>query len=195
MKEKLLSVKQRLDDCISQLSEVSWMFSKRPGIYFTRERKLPFPKVISALLSMEGGSLTSEMLKYFGCSADIASASAFVQQRSKISKDTFPIPILPRKRGTAMPDSSTSPIFGTAARQVSSILIARISIGRRFGFGEQHRDVFRCLCGRILRKCGRIPGGAESIYKTVGSALLHSGWSTRAVLLLPGDGCCGFSGI
>ena len=91
MEEKILSVKMKLDDCISQLSEVSWMFSKQPGIYFTRDRKLPFPKVISALLSMEGGSLTSEMLKYFGCSADIASTSAFVQQRSKISKDTFPM--------------------------------------------------------------------------------------------------------
>jgi hypothetical protein len=91
MKEKILSVKQKLDDCIGQLTEVSWMFSKQPGIYFTRDRKLPFPKVISALLSMEGGSLTSEMLKYFGCSADIASASAFVQQRSKISRDTFPM--------------------------------------------------------------------------------------------------------
>ena len=65
MEEKILSVKMKLDDCISQLSEVSWMFSKQPGIYFTRDRKLPFPKVISALLSMEGGSLTSEMLKYF----------------------------------------------------------------------------------------------------------------------------------
>ena len=91
MKEKISSVKQKLDDCISQLSEVSWMFSKQPGKYFTRDRKLPFPKVISALLSMEGGSLTSEMLKHFGCSANIASSSAFVQQRSKISKDTFPL--------------------------------------------------------------------------------------------------------
>ena len=91
MKEKILTVKQKLDDCISQLSEVSWMFSKQPGIYFTRDRKLPFPKVINALLSMEGGSLTSEMMKYFGCSADIASASAFVQQRNKISKDAFPM--------------------------------------------------------------------------------------------------------
>ena len=41
MEEKILSVKMKLDDCISQLSEVSWMFSKQPGIYFTRDRKLP----------------------------------------------------------------------------------------------------------------------------------------------------------
>ena len=91
MKTTISSVKQKLDASIAQLSEKSWMFSKKPGVYFTRDRKLPFPKVISCLLSMEGGSLTSELLKYFGCSADIASSSAFVQQRSKISEEAFPM--------------------------------------------------------------------------------------------------------
>ena len=91
MNSATLSVKQKLDSSIAQLSEASWMFSKKPGIYFTRNRKLPFPKVISCLLSMEGGSLTSELMKYFGCSADISSSSAFVQQRSKISEEAFPM--------------------------------------------------------------------------------------------------------
>ena len=91
MNSAILSVKQKLDASISQLSEASWMFSKKPGVYFTRNRKLPFQKVISCLLSMEGGSLTSELLKHFGCTADTSSSSAFVQQRSKISKDTFPM--------------------------------------------------------------------------------------------------------
>ena len=50
------------------------MFSKKPGVYFTRDRKLPFEKIISTLLAMEGGSLTSELLKRFGCSSNIALA-------------------------------------------------------------------------------------------------------------------------
>ena len=91
MKTTIASVKQKLDASISQLSEVSWMFSKKPGVYFTRDRKLPFPKVISCLLSMEGGTLTSELFKFFGCSADIASSPAFVQQRSKISEEALPM--------------------------------------------------------------------------------------------------------
>ncbi len=91
MNHVTLSVKKKLDASIAQLSEVSWMFSKKPGVYFTRDRKLPFTKLISCLLSMEGGSLTSELLKYFGCSADIASSSAFVQQRGKISEEAFPM--------------------------------------------------------------------------------------------------------
>ena len=41
--------------------------------------------------TMEGGTLTSELLKHFSCSADIASSSAFVQQRSKISDEAFPM--------------------------------------------------------------------------------------------------------
>ena len=91
MKKTISAVKQKLDACISQLSEVCWLFSKKPGVYFTRNRKLPFEKIISTLLSMEGGSLTSELLKRFGCSADIASASAFVQQRGKLNEIVFPM--------------------------------------------------------------------------------------------------------
>jgi len=91
MKNSILSVKEKLDSCISQLNEASWMLSKRPGVYFTRDRKLPFQTVLSCLLSMEGGTLTTELLKFFGCSADIASSSAFVQQRRKLSEETLPM--------------------------------------------------------------------------------------------------------
>ena len=72
------------------LCELSWMFSKRPDRDFSRNRKLSFPKVVSFLLAMEGGTLTTELLKRFGCSADTASASAFVQQRGKLAPETFP---------------------------------------------------------------------------------------------------------
>jgi len=83
-------IRRKLDSAITRLCEVSWMFSKHPEKDFTRNRKLPFRKMISILLAMEGGSLTSELLRYFGCSADTASSSAFVQQREKINADAFP---------------------------------------------------------------------------------------------------------
>ncbi len=91
MTNQIDTIKRKLDAAISQLCDVSWMFSKQPGCDFTRNRKLPFRKVISFLLSMEGGTLSTELLKYFGCSADIASPSAFVQQRRKLSAETFPM--------------------------------------------------------------------------------------------------------
>lgn len=90
MTNSIRSIKRKLDEAITQLCEVSWMFSKKPSKDFTRTRKLPFRKVISCLLSMEGGSLTTELMKHFGCSVDIASSSAFVQQRSKINSETLP---------------------------------------------------------------------------------------------------------
>ena len=90
MTNKINAVKRKLDDSISELSNVSWMFSNNPQKDFSRTRKLPFRKVISFLLSIEGGSLTSEMLKHFGCSIDMASSSAFIQQRSKINPHAFP---------------------------------------------------------------------------------------------------------
>jgi arsenate reductase-like glutaredoxin family protein len=90
MLERISVIKQKLDAAITQLCKVSWMFTKHPEKDFTRDRKLPFRKVVSFLLSMEGGTLTTELLKYFGCSADVVSASAFVQQRNKINADALP---------------------------------------------------------------------------------------------------------
>ena len=89
MSDQISAVKTNLVEAISQLCEVSWMFVKDPMRDFSKKRKLPFDKVISLLLAMEGGSLTTEMLRYFGCSSDIASSSAFVQQRGKIHPSAF----------------------------------------------------------------------------------------------------------
>ena len=90
MLDRIKMVKQKMDESLEQLCELSWMFSKQPEKDFTRNRKLPFPKLVSFLLAMEGGTLTTELLERFGCSIDTASASAFVQQRSKLASETFP---------------------------------------------------------------------------------------------------------
>ncbi len=90
MLDRVSMVKRKMDESIAQLCETSWLFSRRPGKDFTRSRKLQFSKVIPFLLSMEGGTLTTELLKHFGCSTDTATASAFVQQRSKLAPEIFP---------------------------------------------------------------------------------------------------------
>ena len=89
MTDRITNVKKKLDRALDDLCKVSWMFSNRPGKDFTRNRKLPFRKVISFMLAMEGGSLTNEMLKYFGCSSTTASSSAFIQQRAKIDPNAL----------------------------------------------------------------------------------------------------------
>ena len=90
MCNRIASVKEKLDAAITQLCEKAGMFSKNPGKDFSRNRKLPFRKVISLLLSMEGGTLKTELLDFFGCSADAASSSAFIQQRKKINQEALP---------------------------------------------------------------------------------------------------------
>lgn len=59
-------------------------YVRDPDKDFSRERKLSYEKMILSLLTMEGTSLTNELLRQFGCHCDIASSSAFVQQRKKL---------------------------------------------------------------------------------------------------------------
>ena len=65
------------------------MFVKDPARDFTRERKLPLREVISVLLCMEGGSLTGELLRYFGCSQHTASSSALYNSVRKSTNMPF----------------------------------------------------------------------------------------------------------
>lgn len=43
---------------------------KNPGKDFTRNRKLPFEKVIDFILCMGGESLTNELIDHFGCTSE-----------------------------------------------------------------------------------------------------------------------------
>ena len=91
MNKKIKLIKRKLDETIEQFSKTYWMHTKTPDRDFIRNRKLPFKKVVSFLLSLEGGTLTTEMLKYFGYSKETATSSAMVQQRMKIRPDAFAI--------------------------------------------------------------------------------------------------------
>ena len=75
LKETLLGLirNQDLSECV-----------RAPDKDFARNRKLPYEKMILSLLTMEGTSLKNELLRQFGYHCDIASSSAFVQQREKI---------------------------------------------------------------------------------------------------------------
>lgn len=60
-----------------------------PGHDFSRKRKLSFEKVITSIIGMGSKGLTNELIDIFTQSSDMPSASAFVQQRSKIKSDAF----------------------------------------------------------------------------------------------------------
>ena len=77
-------LKTTLHDFIHEMSSHYWLYVSDPKRNFSRDRKLPFEKVLEVLVSMGGGSLRNELIDYFHCSADTASTSAFVQRRAQL---------------------------------------------------------------------------------------------------------------
>lgn len=78
------SVKSLLLKHIQAMEENRKEFVKDPLRDFTRTRKLSFADTILLLISMECGSIRSELLKFFDYSLETASTSAFIQQRDKL---------------------------------------------------------------------------------------------------------------
>lgn len=64
-------------------------YTTRPGVDFSRNRKLPLERLIAGIIGMDGGSLSKEILKMFHYSPDSASVSAFVQQRKKLKPEAL----------------------------------------------------------------------------------------------------------
>lgn len=62
---------------------------KRPGKDFSRKRKLRLSTMLRMLIGMGGGSLSKELFDWFWHSPNVATASAFVQQRNKIRPEAI----------------------------------------------------------------------------------------------------------
>lgn len=77
------AVKQALNDAIQAIVDYKWLYSVRPGKDNTRDRKLPFTKMISSILAFRGGTLNREIMDFFGLDPLVGTSSAFVQQRAK----------------------------------------------------------------------------------------------------------------
>lgn len=82
-------VKEKLTEIIGKLTANRELFVKNPKTDFIRNRKLSFKTVIQFMLSMGGNSLTTELMEYFEYNVDMASSSAFIQQRDKILPFAF----------------------------------------------------------------------------------------------------------
>lgn len=82
-------IKQILLSEIEKMNQHREDFCRRPGIDFTRDRKIAFDTLLHFQISMESGSVNHELLKYFNFDAETPSLSAFYQQRAKLSDDVF----------------------------------------------------------------------------------------------------------
>lgn len=93
MNQKPEYVKSKLDSILKEMSDLSWMFVNDPKRDFTRENsgKLSFYNTMRLILSMEKGTCSDEIIKYFQMNADaIPSQSALIQRRHQINSDAFP---------------------------------------------------------------------------------------------------------
>ena len=82
-------IKQILLSEIGKMNQHRKDFCRHPGIDFTRDRKLSFDTLLHFQISMESGSVSHELLKYFHFDAAAPSLSAFYQQRAKLANDVF----------------------------------------------------------------------------------------------------------
>lgn len=77
---------------LTEIKTVSNNFARycyEPQRNFSRNRKLSFETIIKSIIGMESKSLTNELLDFFNSSPDTPSASAFIQQRSKIKPEAL----------------------------------------------------------------------------------------------------------
>ena len=82
-------IKKILLSEIEDMNQHRENFCRRPGIDFTRDRKIPFDTLLHFQISMESGCVSHELLKYFSFDAAAPSLSAFFQQRAKLSDEVF----------------------------------------------------------------------------------------------------------
>ena len=84
MKNYPQKIRYTLYSIMANMGKNAWLYAKNPNSDFTRKRKLPFEKLLAVLVGMGGGTLNKELLDHFKCSPNVATSSAFLQQRDKL---------------------------------------------------------------------------------------------------------------
>lgn len=83
-------VKDTLFDSILTLTENKDTYVLRPGIDFSRNKKMSLEKLIQFTLSMEGNSIEKELLDFsLSTNSPTISKSAFIQSRAKLKWEAF----------------------------------------------------------------------------------------------------------
>lgn len=82
-------LKKSLNKCIENIANHRQEYCFHPEKDYTRNRKSYFSSVMKSIVCFGGKSLNKEILECFGFSPNTLTASAFVQQRSKITSEAF----------------------------------------------------------------------------------------------------------
>ena len=92
MNQNVETVKQKINDTITEMSDHYWLFSNNPGHDFTRQNagKLSFMDTIRLVLSLNKENYAGEMMNFFNMKEErMPSESAIIQRRSQIKLEAF----------------------------------------------------------------------------------------------------------
>lgn len=174
-------VKGTLFQLINSLSDVSYLFCKNPRTDFTRNRKLTFKTMIHMMLTMEGSSLSKEMLEHFEFSTDTPTVSAFNQQRKKIMPEA--IDFLFHEFNDFYPGTKKYEGYNLIACDGSDINIARNpddedtyfqSTESDKGFNQLHLNAFYNILERRYTDALIQPGRKENEYSAMAAMIDRS---------------------
>ena len=82
-------IKAALNKSIKTVCQSPSIYSRNPEKDFTRRKKLPMDRVIKTVLGFSSKSLNNEIIDIFSGDTEIPSASALIQQRSKLLPSAF----------------------------------------------------------------------------------------------------------
>lgn len=167
-------VKGKLVEIISKMATEPKLFVKNPNADFTRNRKLSFKTVMNLMLSMGGNSLTSELMEYFDYDVDMASSSAFIQQRGKLLP--FAFEYLLKEFTHSFQDLKTYEGYRLLAADGSDLNICHNpndvdtyfqSIPNSKGFNQLHLNAMYDLCNKLYVDVCIQPGRKENEFRAL----------------------------
>lgn len=180
-----------IDDMSSRKEE----FVRNPYKDFTRNRKFLFDDIIKIILSMGGGSINRELMQYFNFNPDIATSSAFVQQRDKLLPKAFQF--LLHQFTHSFRNDKTYQGYRLVAVDGSDLHIPHDPTNKQTyfqstpnskGFNLLHLNVMYDLCNKIYLDACVQPGRKQNEFKALNDMVDKSTLDDENVLIIADRG-------
>lgn len=190
-----LFVKEKMMSIIADMASRKEEFVKNPEKDFTRNRKLSFEETINFMLSMGGGSLNKELMEHFNYDPNVATSSAFVQQRDKLLTKTFKF--LLQEFTHSFADFNVYQGYRLIAVDGSDLLIPHNpshkqtyfqSTPNSKGFNLLHLNVMYDLCNKVYIDACIQPGRNKYEIKALNDMVDESALKDEKVIIIADRG-------
>ncbi|HHU17589.1 MAG TPA: IS4 family transposase [Clostridiales bacterium] len=149
-------LKNKLDAVIKAMDMNKDDYVMRPGIDFSRNRKIPFETTIKMILGMGANSLRKEIYDMFPDFSERMTPSAFVQQRSKIKPEAFEYAFNKFNAFTDLSDNKTHNGYHLFAIDGTALNIAKNPLSNTYfeqGFNQFHLCSLYDICNKTFKGC------------------------------------------